>query len=213
MAKLPSRVKNISGNVYGKLTVIEFAGINNHKAYWLCECECGNRKTFPYGNLKYNNTSSCGCGHYEKTITHGMTNSRLYSIWRNAYSRCNNPNAKHYERYGGRGITFHQEWKENFESFYNWAIENGYEDGLTLERINNNEGYNPNNCKWATRTEQQANRYNTKTTEINGVSRTLSEWAKVSGHKYKTIQRRYQSGDRGERLIRPLETQYIRKSD
>lgn len=113
--------------------------------------------------------------------THGMTNTRLYRIWCNMKTRCYCKSDPHYERWGGRGISICTEWNSSFISFYNWAISNGYDDSLTIDRIDNDKNYEPNNCRWASLIEQANNTRRNPHYEHNGESHTMAEWARISG--------------------------------
>lgn len=110
-------------------------------------------------------------------MKHGLRHDPLYGVWANMKNRCYNKNDPHYERWGGRGITVCKEWKNNFKSFYDWAVANGYRKGLTLDRIDNNGNYEPSNCRWSTIKEQNRNKRNVKFIEYNGKSQLLEEWA------------------------------------
>ncbi|MEE1303121.1 MAG: hypothetical protein UHD64_10100 [Bacteroidales bacterium] len=152
-----SRAINITGQKFGRLTAIKPCGKTNAgNVLWLCKCDCGKETTVPTQHLRSGNTKSCGCFNSEvasRTFTKtGHSNSRLYRIWRNMKRRCNDKNFKAYKNYGEKGIKICFEWLE-FENFYNWAIFNGYRDDLTIDRINVNGDYEPNNCQWITRSE------------------------------------------------------------
>ena len=158
--------------------------------------------------LKSGHTKSCGClvkesikkagedyrksGNYymPSRKTHGGTGTKLYIVWTSMKERCNNKNAENYKYYGEKGIKLCDEWNENYEAFRTWAIKNGYSEGLTIDRINPNDGYSPENCRWATLEEQSNNKTTNRYITIDGVTKTLSQWAKESGNDYQTIWRR-----------------------
>ena len=165
---------DLTGQRFGRLTVIERAGKDYiGQAMWRCRCDCGNVTVVAGGNLRTGNTKSCGCYGHELTIggyrsrTHGGTcdggkRTRLYRIWRAMKTRCYNLNAQNYKDYGGRGITICPEWLHDFVAFRDWALSHGYRDDLSIDRIDNDKGYSPDNCRWATAKEQRANQRSNK---------------------------------------------------
>ena len=185
-------VDDLTGMVFGRLTVIGLNKIEKGIAFWNCLCKCGHICVIRSNNLKQGIAKSCGC--YKKEVSrqlgkkakHGMSQTRIYHIWKNMRRRCNCETAPDYDRYGGRGISVCNEW-DDFQTFYDWAIENGYAPKLTIERIDNDGNYSPQNCKWATNTEQQRNRSKTVKLAYNGETKALSEWCEIYGLNMKTV--------------------------
>lgn len=134
----------------------------------------------PYGNKN----------HY----IHGKRKTRLYRIWTNIKTRCTNVNDPHFERYGGRGISVCDEWKNDFKAFYDWSMSNGYADNLTIDRIDNNGNYEPLNCRWVTVKEQNQNKRNVILITYNGETHNVTEWAQILHLGHDTIRQRYHKG-------------------
>lgn len=180
---------SLIGKKFNRLTVIKRVGSDKYgNIKWLCICDCGNTTIVAGNELKRGGVKSCGC--FRKQFAkqrassvalhkkHGKRQTRLYTIWEGIKQRCYNEHSINYNNYGGRGIKVCDEWSNSFESFYNWAIQNGYEESLTIDRINNEDGYNPNNCRWVSNLEQQNNRRNNIQISHFNKTQSLSKWAK-----------------------------------
>ena len=149
------KLVDLTGQRFGRLVVLRRAENIGRQTAWLCKCDCGNEKTVPMWNLRSGQTISCGCYADEVRVangkagqTHGLSYSRLYTIWIGMKQRCYYPKHKHFKRYGERGIKVCDEWKDSFETFHDWAMANGYADNLTIDRENVNGDYCPANCRW-----------------------------------------------------------------
>lgn len=183
-----TKEKDISGQRFGRLIAIK----KDHSVwdkenrisrnFWLFRCDCGKEKIIDKYSVLNGKTTSCGCfanqRRIEKNTKHGLFNTekRLYGCWQDMKNRCYNKNRKKYKNYGMRGIAVCDEWKSDFQSFYEWAKNNGYQDNLTLDRIDVNGNYEPKNCRWATQKEQANNKTTNHKIKINGVVKNLSEW-------------------------------------
>lgn len=180
----------LSGKKFGMLTVISLEGSDSkHRRLFLCKCDCG-KECIKVGTLMVaGKVRSCGCmaqNNFDQT-THGQSKTHLYGVWHTMKSRCNNPNAQHYKNYGAVGIAVCDEWNEDFLAFHDWAISNGYQEGLTIDRIDVNGNYCPENCRWITQKEQCNNKGNNRYIEHNGQVKTLHQLADEYGIKYKTL--------------------------
>ncbi len=159
---MPYRTVDLAGQRFGKLVAIgPTAERSSGRVVWECICDCGKPAFAQSSHLVSGHTKSCGCYSREKTTemntTHGCTHTRLYRIWTSMKTRCTNPKSKTYDYYGGRGIGICSEWMDDFSTFHNWAINNGYAEELTIDRINGDRNYSPDNCRWATWHEQRIN--------------------------------------------------------
>lgn len=173
-------LKDKSGQRYGRLTVIRRTENSKHPK-WECVCDCGNIKSIYQSNLISGDAKSCGCYSLEEKIknntTHGLSKTRLFRIYQGMKNRCYNQNIKGYKDYGAKGIIICKDWLDDFVSFYNWSLKNSYADNLTIDRINTNGNYEPNNCRWATMKEQENNRTNNHLITFQNKTQTLSQWA------------------------------------
>lgn len=169
---------DLTGQTFGRLTVLKRNGKDKDgSALWLCECVCGRFVTVRSNSLRFGKTQSCGCIARERRTTHNMSKTRIYDTWHKMKSRCNNPNIRSYKDYGGRGILVCKEWNDNFASFYQWAITHGYDETLTIDRIDVNANYTPDNCRWVSKSAQATNRRSNRYIEYNGEKKTVTEWA------------------------------------
>ncbi len=186
-----SRFINLTGHQFGKLTVISYAGNSfPYKKFWHCKCECG-KKTISLGaSLRNGDTKSCGC--LIKHLTHGYGNNKNaeYRTWQGIKKRCYNPKGHNYNLYGGRGIIMCDRWLENFSNFLK---DMGFRPSVlhSIDRINNNGNYEPSNCRWATKTEQQNNKSSNVRIRCNGSFMSIAEAAVIMGLSYNTLYNRY----------------------
>ena len=185
---------DITGQRFGRLIVLRENGRKGKSLLWLCRCDCGNEINAIAYNLKNGHTRSCGClakDTKSKIRTkHNGTKTRLFRIWQHMLNRCRNKNVVGYKNYGGRGIKVCNEWQKSFESFRDWALRNGYKDDLSLDRINVNGNYEPENCRWTNAKTQANNKRNNRYIEYKGETKTLSEWAESFGLLPATIRAR-----------------------
>ena len=192
---------NLVGQRFGKLFVEKQLETDSHgERKWLCICDCGNKHEVTSYNLVHEKTTRCAiCSNKavaEKQFVHGRKPTHLFNCFANMNTRCYNPNYYLFQHYGGKGIKVCDEWrgKYGFINFRKWAFENGYKEGLSIDRIDNSKSYCPENCRWVTMTVQQNNRTNNRVLTINGTTDTMANWSKKSGIPYSTIQQRLKRG-------------------
>lgn len=202
-----SKEKDITGQKFNRLTAIKRDGNDSSGCTaWIFQCDCGRyhkarKKAVTSGQIR-----SCGkCITHKppNTQTHGMSNTRLYQVWHGMKQRCNPKDINHKSRYSSRGIKVCEDWANSFEKFYQWALMNGYQEGLTIDRINNDGIYEPSNCRWTTTYVQARNRRTNVMVEHNGRILCISDWEKELGYGNDSLGRRYRMGDRGDFLFRP----------
>lgn len=194
--------EDLAGKKFGYWTVIEREENSKcGKVRWRCRCECGSERIIVAQSLKSGNSKSCGCHKNDYNRIHGGKGTRLYECWRQMRYRCENPNNQAYPDYGGRGISVCPEWHD-FANFQRWAFSSGYNDSLTIDRINVNGNYEPSNCRWVGYKVQMNNRRNTRHYELDGKNLTMSEWSQLTGIPRATIYNRLQRGDTFEEAIR-----------
>ena len=195
------KFRDLTGQRFGRLTVIERAPDkttgSKPKVMWRCRCDCGNDVVVWTSSLARGTTVSCGC----KKRKHGYAHKeRLYETWKNMKRRCNDPQNKRYAQYGGRGIKVCPEWEHDYLAFRSWAVSAGYQDNLTIDRIDVNKGYFPENCRWVTPDEQMNNMTKNHMISYHGKRLSMSQWAKEFGLTYGAMNHRIQRGWSMERI-------------
>lgn len=187
------KAKDLTNKKFGRLKTTEKIRRHNgkrYRTYYLCKCDCGKIVEVRCDQLTRGIAKSCGClqreitglinkGKSTATLTHGLSHSRLYKVFRNMKTRCYNPNSHDFKNYGGRGITICDEWLNDFTAFYDWSLRNGYNDTLTIDRIDTNGNYTPDNCRWTTYYVQSRNKTNNKWITYKGETKCLEDWAKT----------------------------------
>lgn len=186
---------DLTGQRFGKWTVLKYAGHSK----WLCRCDCGTEQEIPTGSLKFGSTHMCrACvAKYFKEnptkATHKGSGTKLYRVYYAMHQRCENKKTRNYKRYGGRGIKVCEEWsgENGFLNFREWAYANGYKEGKEIDRINNDDGYSPQNCRWATKIENANNTSTNRFIEIDGEIKSIAEWARYFDVPYDLFRKRY----------------------
>lgn len=207
------KVVDLTGQRFGRLTVLEMAEPyispkGQVQTMYLCRCDCGSIKTIRGYALKNGNTKSCGCLVPELSkianTKHGMRNTKLYREWAAMKTRCFNSNFKSFADYGGRGIIVCDEWKDDFQAFYNYVskLPHFMEEGYSLDRINNDGNYEPRNVRWATVSQQNYNQRRTNKVELNGEIHTLKEWSEITGIPLRTLKYRYYANKKPEEILK-----------
>jgi len=206
---IPKNFQDLTGLTFGRLTVLRRSENRGDRVVWLCKCECGQEKSIEANSLRTGKTKSCGCLLSEtmrkRQYKHGFGNERLWIIWRNMIDRCTNTKHPNYRRYGGRGTSVCNEWKNNYLAFKSWALSHSYADNLTIDRTDNNGNYEPDNCKWVTTDVQDYNKRNTVYITIGNETKNLKEWSRTSGLSKNLIYSRFKRGWRGADLLKPRE--------
>lgn len=204
-----SKLIDLKGKRFGKLVVIEkYGSLSNQKISWNCLCDCGNQKIIRANNLISGASKSCGCevgkSAKQRFTKHGYSNKiPLYKVWTSIKQRCGNINNSRYKDYGGRGINICSEWRNNFKEFYDWAMSNGYKDNFSIDRINNDGNYEPNNCRFTdTKTQNNNSRHNHFIT-INFETKTIAEWCEKYSLTRSCFHNRLNRGWTGENLLIP----------
>lgn len=196
---------DLTGQTFGRLTVLKQCTTDNknkntvRSSRWVCKCSCGNVITTYSSYLKTGRVKSCGCMREERRHNlnrkHGLSNSRPFHIWSGIIQRCCNPNNNSYKNYGARGIKICDEWKNDFMAFYNWSIDNGYNDELSIDRINNDGDYCPENCRWVDKIVQANNTRSNHYVTYRNKTQTLADWCRELEIDYKFLSGRLARGE------------------
>lgn len=192
------KAKDITGERFGRLVALHPDNSTRPKSstalFWKFQCDCGNTTIANGNEVRKGKIKSCGCFHNESVSKrfkkHGQSGSKLYDVWAAMKQRCYNPNNKDYKNYGNRGISMSTSWRNNFSEFEKWAHQNGYQERLSIDRINYNGNYEPNNCRWTNPTVQANNTRKNVVIEFRGKKHTVAEWAKILGITYSTLEGR-----------------------
>lgn len=189
---------DLVGKRFGRLVVTERAENDKHQqTRWHCRCDCGSEIVVGGALLRRGGAVSCGCLKKERArvlaeshITHGQSKSRMYNIWFNMKCRCHKETAPDYSRYGGRGIMVCDEWRDGFQAFYDWAMANGYQENLSIDRIDSNGNYCPENCRWVDSKVQNNNTRRNHYITYNGETLTIAQWSERCGISKNTLHSR-----------------------
>lgn len=187
-----ARFRDLTGQTFGRLTAVSYVDTTKEHARWLCKCACGGSVIVPAYALRRGNTKSCGCINREKMTKHGYFGTRTYNTWCSMIQRCFNTNYPEFEKYGGRGITVCDRWKESFENFL--ADMGERPEDTSIDRIDVNGNYEPDNCRWANRSVQSSNQRRHQTITFNGETLTCGQWSLRIGGSPNIVTKRLQAG-------------------
>jgi len=213
-SECPTPREDLAGRKFGRLEVVAFAGRTMRgMAMWKCVCQCGADAICRVDHLIRGSSRSCGCLREELRTKHGLSRSGEHHVWKTMRQRCSNKNNRDYPFYGGRGITVCQRWMQSFEAFYS-DMGPRPSSNHSIDRINNDDGYHPDNCRWVTHTEQCSNRRSCVILTFGGESKTITQWAASLGISSSTIQTRRNAGWSDEAILStPIETKFRRKAN
>lgn len=211
------KILDLTGQQFGRLTVIKFdeSSVHSKEKRWICRCYCGNMKSVQTSNLRSGHAMSCGCLKKESCLSnlpkefrkkkHGMSDTKLFHVYEGMIQRCENPKKPFFKDYGGRGIKVCTEWRSNSNNFLCWALTHGYHEGLSIDRIDPNGNYCPENCRWVSNKVQMRNRRNTWKITIDGIEKSTKEWCEIFKINYSTFQSRIRRGmNEKQALTAPL---------
>ncbi len=202
---------NMVGRIFGRWKVLSEDPIRTRSGTvkYLCMCECGNMKSVSGSILRKGESTSCGCYNRDVITKEApVYKERLHNVWNSMKQRCNNPRDKAYKNYGSRGIKVCESWSKDYLAFRKWALSSGYKQGLWLDRIDNEKGYCPENCRWTSPGLQARNKRTTVMVEIDGVSKCITDWSAYSGVPACTIARRMELGWTKDKLLCPVDRRF-----
>ena len=184
---------SLIGKKFNMLTIVSHKKKGKYNVnYFVCKCDCGNTTEIRISHLFHDNQISCGC--IKTKYENSQIGEAIYDTWNRMMHRCYDIKHHKYPRYGARGIKLCEEWKNNYDTFYNWAINNGFQLGLSIDRINNDGNYEPSNCRWATRKQQMRNTSRNRYITYKGETRSLAEWCEIFNIRYGTASSRLHRG-------------------
>lgn len=205
-------IKAKTGMRFGRLVIVErdLTNYPSKNSTWICQCDCGNVCIKRWNDLKNGNSNSCGCLKRELASSlckrlrtkHGGADTQLYNVWKSMRGRCLRKSDKSYKNYGERGIGVCDEWQKSYQAFSDWSHANGYQHGLTIDRIDNDGNYEPANCRWITNRNQAKNRRTNNPIKINGITRLVTEWCDVMGVPRSTYFERVKNGQSPNQALR-----------
>lgn len=203
---MANKLYDLTGMKFGRWTVLGRAGSDGQRAAtWICRCECGAERIVRGYALRYGHTSSCGCLQSEQISNrnrkHDGSHTHIYMVWDGIKKRCYNQNEPAYKNYGARGIKMCNKWLNSFPAFREWSFSHGYKDGLSIDRIDVNGDYCPENCRWVDAKTQCNNKRNNRLITFNGEKRTMSEWSDITGISDDVIRYRINAGWSTERAL------------
>lgn len=193
--------RDLTGQKFGRWTVLNHAGKKYAEQFWLCQCDCGTKRILIGGTLKKGSSKSCGCYSKEQSTKHGMEQTKTYTTWAQMKARCRNKNHKEYPRYGGRGIQVCERW-DDFRNFY--ADMGDKPDGMSIDRINNDGNYEPSNCRWVAQTEQIRNRRVSPKFIWDGENKSLAEIAALHNLPWRRVYERIRAGWELSKALQPV---------
>ena len=212
---MPNPLSIQIGERYGRWTIIKAVPSYKKVRRFQCKCDCGTIRDVNITTIVHGKSKSCGCSNKERAkylnYKNGLYKTRLHCIWQNMTQRCYNPKREEYSRYGGKGISICEEWHHDFKSFYDWSIDNGYADNLSIDRINGSGNYEPSNCRWATISQQNCNLSSNHLITYCGETKPIAVWSRELGFNHKTLEKRIKKWGVERAFTTPIQVEFQRK--